>query len=171
LLRILDERIADKQIVNLLKEIIGSFPAGLPLGNLTSQLFSNVYLNEFDQFVKHKLKLKHYIRYADDFVFLSEDKKALGSILPAIANYLQSHLKLQLHPDKVFIKTLASGVDFLGWVHFFEHRVLRTVTKKRMLKKLNHKNYDSYLGLLQHGNAQKIKRLISIDLSYKSDSI
>ncbi len=156
LLKILDARIFDKRIVALLKEIISSFPTGLPLGNLTSQLFSNVYMNEFDQFLKHQLKIKYYIRYADDFVLFSQDKSYLEDSIFDIAKFLQETLKLTLHPDKVFIKTLASGADFLGWVHFFDHRVLRTVTKKRMFKKLNDKNISSYLGLLKHGNAKRL---------------
>ena len=90
----------------------------MPLGNLTSQFFANIYLNEFDQFVKHNLKVKYYIRYADDFVILSEDKKYLEDLILKINNFLKNSLKLQMHPDKVFIKTLSSGVDFLGWVNF-----------------------------------------------------
>ena len=133
----------------------------MPLGNLTSQLFSNVYMNEFDQFVKHKLKVKHYIRYADDFVIFSEDKKYLQNTTFAMQEFLYEKLKLKLHPDKVFIKTLSSGVDFLGWVNFPNHRVLRTVTKKRMLKRLQEINsletVSSYLGLLKHGNTYKIR--------------
>jgi len=114
-------------------------------------------MNEFDQFVKHKLRVKYYIRYADDFVVLSDSKNYLENLLPKINDFLNESLKLSLHPDKVFIKTIASGVDFLGWVHFPKHRVLRTTTKRRMLKKLkdNPKNetLQSYLGLLKHGNA------------------
>jgi len=75
---------------------------GLPLGNLTSQLFCNIYMNEFDQFVKHKLKAKYYIRYADDFVFLSEDKNRLLNIIPKISLFLGQWLKLELHPQKTF---------------------------------------------------------------------
>jgi len=82
LVKILEKYIYDENIVNLLKEIIFSFkPNGLPLGNLTSQLFASIYLNEFDQFVKHKLKVKYYIRYADDFVVMSENKKHKVKIL------------------------------------------------------------------------------------------
>ncbi len=166
LLAILDERIEDKQIISLLKEIIGSFNSqtkgvGLPLGNLTSQLFCNIYMNEFDQFVKQKLRAKFYIRYADDFVIFSEDKKYLENLVFKIGEFLQSKLKLNLHPDKVFIKTLSSGVDFLGWVHFFDHRVLRTTTKKKMFRKLKENSkperLNSYFGLLKYGNTQKIK--------------
>jgi len=106
---------------------------GLPLGNLTSQLFAHVHMNEFDQFVKHTLHVKHYVRYADDFIFLSEDRGALEKISPLIDRFLREKLKLALHPDKVSIKTFASGVDFLRWVHFSDHRVLRMSTKRRMM--------------------------------------
>jgi retron-type reverse transcriptase len=160
LINILKENIQDKDIINLLQEIIFSFEKGLPLGNLTSQLFANVYLNEFDQFAKHKLKAMHYIRYADDFVIFSQDKKYLESLIPQMRDFLQSELRLTLHPDKVFIKTLASGMDFLGWVNFFDHRVLRTATKKRMFRKLkNNPGKDalnSYFGILKHGNCRQI---------------
>jgi hypothetical protein len=121
-------------------------------------------MNEFDQFVKHKLKAKYYIRYADDFVFLSDDKMVLENLIPQISQFLSEKLKLSLHPNKVFIKTLASGVDFLGWVHFSKHRVLRTATKKRMMKRVGdnpkEETIASYLGLLKHGNAYKLSKQI-----------
>ncbi len=144
--------------------IAESFDTGLPLGNLTSQLLVNIYMNEFDQFVKHKLKVKYYIRYADDFVILSQDKKYLEDILEQMKEFLKNNLKLNMHPDKVFIKTIASGVDFLGWVHFPKHRVLRTSTKRRMLKKLQESSKEetkqSYLGMLKHGNTYKLKKAL-----------
>jgi len=118
-------------------------------------------MNEFDQFVKHKLKVKHYIRYADDFVILSENKNWLEKQIVLIRKFLQNKLKLELHPGKVYVKTLNSGVDFLGWVNFFDNRVLRTGTKKRILKRIqenqNLRTINSYLGFLHHGNAQKIQ--------------
>ena len=134
---------------------------GLPLGNLTSQLLVNIYMNEFDQYVKHKLKAKYYIRYADDFVIFSHNKQWLTEILRYIEVFLCDRLNLELHPNKVFIKTLASGVDFLGWVHFPDHRVLRTATKWRMFRRLRKEAVSenvrqSYLGLLKHGNARKL---------------
>lgn len=133
--------------------------------NLTSQLFANVYLNEFDQFVKHTLKTKHYIRYADDFVVVSCDRAYLNSILPLMHDFLGSTLKLSMHPNKVSISTAASGIDFLGWVHFPNHRVLRTTTKKRMFKKIRiaaekSEVVQSYLGLLSHGDAYSLKAKI-----------
>jgi len=161
LVEILKEHILDKDIINLLKEIIFSFkPNGLPLGNLTSQLFANVYLNKFDHFAKHKLKAKYYIRYADDFVVLSQSREYLQKMVSLIKRFLQDKLKLQIHPDKILIKTLSSGVDFLGWVHFFDHRVLRSNAKKRMFTKLSKnkslETLNSYLGLLKYGNNYKI---------------
>lgn len=169
--KILESYIPNEQILALLQEIIASFYStspgkGLPLGNLTSQLLVNIYMNEFDQFMKHTLKAKYYIRYADDFVIFSADKEWLEDLLPEIGAFLRDQLKLELHPDKVFIKTLASGVDFLGWVNFPDHRVLRTATKRRMARRLlesqTPETISSYLGLLKHGNAYKIAQSIGI---------
>lgn len=164
LLDILKNYIHDQNILRLLKNVIESFPGGLPLGNLTSQLFVNIYMNEFDKFVKHKLKAKYYTRYADDFIIFSENKNLLEDQIPIIRQFLHEKLRLELHPDKVFIKTLASGVDFLGWVHFPYHRVLRTSTKRRMLKRLRENNSPetraSYKGLLKHGNTYKLVQKI-----------
>ena len=138
LISILQNRIQDKEVILLLENIITSFETksgkGLPLGNLTSQLLVNVYMNEFDQFIKHRLKAKYYLRYADDFVVLSSDREYLENMLQHIQQFLAEKLMLQLHPHKVSISTVASGVDFLGWVHFPHHRVLRTVTKRRVFK-------------------------------------
>lgn len=175
---ILEKHIKDKNIIWLLSQVINSFKTqnhiyamtdickGLPLGNLTSQLLVNIYMNEFDHFVKRELKVKHYIRYADDFIVLSEDKEYIKNILDKIKEFLESKLKLNLHPDKVSIKTITSGVDFLGWVHFPRHRVLRTSTKKRMLKNVKDSSkleiVQSYLGLLKHGNAKKLVSLLNL---------
>lgn len=167
LIAILQKHIHDKKTINLLKEIVYSFmPGGLPLGNLTSQLFANVYLDEFDQFVKHKLKAKYYIRYCDDFVIFAQDKCYLENLIPIIQNYLQNVLGLTLHKDKVFVKNIYSGVDYLGWVNFKDHRVLRKVTKNRMLKNIEKNSSPeikaSYLGLLKHGNTWRIIDKIKI---------
>ena len=198
LLGILREYIPDKNIIRLLENVVGSFtsPAptspqpsplhtggqaykgeggeniGLPLGNLTSQLFVNIYMNEFDQFVKHKLKADCYIRYSDDFVIFSEDKERLENLIFPIKIFLKEKLKLELHPDKIFLKTLASGMDFLGMVNFSDHRILRTTTKRRMLRKIKEKKFlwredligeekfnqtlQSYLGILKHCHGRKI---------------
>jgi len=170
LIAILRRHLSDERTLVLLQNVIESFCStpgvaqkGLPLGNLTSQLLVNIYMNEFDQFVKHKLKAKYYIRYADDFVLLSSDREYLTKLLPYIVVFLREKLKLELHPSKVSVTTLASGVDFLGWVHFPDHRVLRTATRKRMLRRIREMNGKpetvlSYLGLLSHGNTKKLQK-------------
>jgi len=182
LIKILKEYILDKDIIWTLENVIGSFSSvegkniGLPLGNLTSQLFVNIYMNKLDQFVKHRLKAKYYIRYSDDFVILSESKKRLKKIISPIKIFLEEKLKLELHPNKAYHKTLASGVDFLGMVNFSDHRILRTKTKKRMLRKIKENGFllreelisearfsqslQSYLGILKHCNGYDIQKEI-----------
>lgn len=179
LIEIVKRHVSDTDTIWLIERTIESFQStgpgkGLPLGNLTSQLLVNVYMNEFDQFVKHRLKQKHYIRYADDFVIMHYDKVILMEVLPKVHDFLEERLKLLLHPDKIFLKTAASGVDFLGWVHFPHHHVLRTTTKKRMFKKIRDSAekpevVQSYLGLLSHGNADKLKKKLLIKLIKKSN--
>jgi len=177
---ILCEYIPNKNIIRLLEKVIGSFVTkgkigiGLPLGNLTSQLLVNIYMNKFDQLVKHKLKIKNYIRYADDFVIFSENRNYLEDLIPVMSKFLKNELKLELHPDKIFLKNLSSGIDFLGYANFSDHRVLRTKTKRRMMKKLRQKKMDvknglisaesfeqsrqSYLGILGHCRGWRIMR-------------
>lgn len=123
-------------------------------------------MNEFDQFMKRELKIKYYIRYADDFIILSQNKNDLLSTLQYTEVFLRKKLKLELHPDKVCIKTIASGLDFLGWVHFPYHRVLRTSTEKRAIKALLNNPTKpvqvSYLGLFRHGNAKKLEHFLNL---------
>lgn len=165
LMEVLRLYITDVCTLSLLQGIIDSFQStgtgkGLPLGNLTSQLLVNIYMNEFDQFAKHSLKGKCYIRYADDFVFISESRGELQVLLPRIQDFLITRLALNLHPKKVSIETFVSGVDFLGWVHFKDHRTMRTSSKRRMIRNLAESRTEpriqSYKGLLSHGNAQKL---------------
>jgi RNA-directed DNA polymerase len=166
LIQIVEKHISDPDTLWLIQRVVESFEStglgkGLPLGNLTSQLLVNVYMNEFDQFVKHVLKQKYYIRYADDFAIMHHDKNVLTKLLLKVQDFLNDKLKLNLHPNKVFLQTATSGIDFLGWVHFYHHRVLRTATKKRMFKKLRDTSMkpevvQSYFGLLGHGDAHKL---------------
>lgn len=168
LLRLLQGRIEDARIVSLLSKVIFSFQTGLgtgiPLGNLTSQLFANVYLHALDEFVKHSLRCKHYIRYADDFMFLDVSRERLLSFIPAIRHFLGRTLLLTLHEDKVRVRTLASGVDFLGWVHFPHHRVLRATSRRRMMKRVaehpSEETVQSYIGMLGHGNAHRLRSVL-----------
>jgi hypothetical protein len=98
-------------------------------------------------------------------VIFSDDKEFLEKLIPSIASFLRERLRLELHPDKVFIKTIASGIDFLGWAPFPNHRVLRTTTKRRMFSRLKRTQSpaasQSYSGLLSHGNTEKLRQKIS----------
>lgn len=169
LISTIKESISDKDIIWILSEVINSFDLGvgkgIPLGNLTSQLFANIYMDRFDRFVKHTLNMKYYIRYADDFIFMSENKNELMGLLPKIKVFLRENLRLELHNNKTLLKTVASGIAFLGWVNFPDHRVLRTTTKRRMLRNIvsgdyNQKTIQSYLGLISHGNTYKLRKEI-----------
>jgi retron-type reverse transcriptase len=170
LMEIVKRHITDPDTVWLIQNVASSFHStgpgkGLPLGNLTSQLLVNVYMNEFDQYVKHGLRQKYYIRYADDFVIMHHDIGVLMEVLPKVHDFLEERLKLTLHPNKVSIETASSGVDFLGWVNFPDHRVLRTATKKRMFRRLKMadgkpQTVQSYLGLIGHGNSEKLKNRV-----------
>jgi hypothetical protein len=146
----------------------------MPIGNLTSQLFANVYMNEFDQFVKHELKIKNYARYTDDFIIVAEDKNYLNNLLPPIQLFLCQKLKLKLHPQKVEIRKLRQGVDFLGYVILPHHRILRSRTKRRMFRKLKQRFADyqkrliseeslkasvcSYLGMISHYDGYNLSK-------------
>ncbi len=164
---ILEWHIDNKNILWFLRQVISSFHIvrpgfGLPLGNLTSQLLANIYLHEFDIFMKQGLRVKYYIRYADDFVILSENKTYLEELLPNIRVFLSDNLHLSLHENKVSIQSYASGVDFLGWIHFPYHRQIRAVTKRRILKNLSwyprSETINSYRGLLKHGNTHALQK-------------
>jgi retron-type reverse transcriptase len=158
---ILSDHVKCKRTFKVIEEVIDSFSketkVGIPLGNLTSQLFVNVYLNKVDHFVKRVLKVKHYIRYADDMVFFSRDKKYLEELIPQLERFLLDELKLSLHPKKIHIKTAASGIDFLGYVFFPDHVVIRTSTKNRMFRRISEFNFPSYVSLLCYCNGKKIE--------------
>jgi len=181
LLEILNKKIKDDDYLNILKLIIYGFNlchenVGLPIGNLTSQYFANIYMNEFDQFVKHKLKVKYYIRYTDDFIILSQNKNYLTGLLDEMRYFLKYRLKIELHPDKIKFYTLKSGIDFLGYIVFPYHILPRHKTKKRIFRKIRQRiaevkngelSYDSlyqviqsYLGFFTHCNSFRIREEI-----------
>jgi hypothetical protein len=129
----------------LLNEIVESFASmrpnlfqakGVPIGNLTSQLFANIYMNEFDQFVKHELKIKRYARYTDDFVIVSSDRSYLVELIEPVKQFLGEQLMLELHPKKISIRPYGQGIDFLGYVALPHHISVRTKTRRRVFRKL-----------------------------------
>lgn len=149
---------------------------GLPVGNLTSQFFANVYLNELDQFVKHQLKAKHYVRYVDDFVLLSDDKAQLEIWKLQIAAFLEQTLQLSLKAD-ARLSLLSEGVDFLGYVVFAHHRLVRQRVVQHCKEKLaqwqhecncknrvGHKDFaklqalvGSYWGHFEHADSVRLR--------------
>lgn len=120
----------------LLEDIIYSFPGrkNVPIGNYTSQWFCNLYLNELDAFVKHRHRVKHYIRYCDDFIILHEDKRYLKSLAGEIERFLADELTLRLSKNDIF--PIKHGIDFLGYRHFPGYVLIRKSTVKRTKHRL-----------------------------------
>jgi len=144
LLNILKRKIKDEKTINLIKLILDNFDSkkGMPLGNLTSQFFANVYLNELDFFVKQRLKVKYYIRYVDDFIILSSSKERLIIWKEHINNFLKENLKLELHSEKSKIGALHKGIDFVGFIIFYKFKLLRKRNFRKIkyrIKQLNEK--------------------------------
>ncbi|MBI2888469.1 MAG: RNA-directed DNA polymerase [Candidatus Liptonbacteria bacterium] len=138
LLGMLRRKITDENILWLLREIIASNSRGIPIGNLTSQLFANVYLNELDHYIKRELRERCYIRYMDDFLILGLDKKHLHEDKERIKTFLHDRLKLEMHPKKAEIFPIDRGVDFLGYVLRDGKRYLRKSTVKRFMKRMRY---------------------------------
>ena len=178
--QLIAKRVKDQRVLNLVDIVIDSFTSsevarsavGLPLGNVTSQLFANIYLHELDNFVKQTLQQKHYLRYCDDFVIVASQRAQLEALIQPIQTFLQERLRLTLHPKKIILRELRQGIDYLGYVLFLKHRLLRTRTKRRMTRRLQKRYADylsqridreqmdqslqSYLGILAHANTYRL---------------
>ena len=161
--------ISDKRALKVLDHIIdhnGIYPdgVGIPVGNLTSQLFANVYLNILDHYIKHELHIKYYVRYMDDFVILGEDPAELRRILEKIEAFCNNRLKLQLNP-KTTIVAAKNGVDFVGYRHFPTFKIIRKGATRRLKKlirafetgdvdeELFDKSINSRLAAIEHADA------------------
>lgn len=153
LLSIIAGKIKDEKALWLAKLIIDSSPQlnesanklinesngskrGIPIGNLTSQFFANLYLNELDYFVKFDLWERYYIRYMDDFLIFHNDKAHLNRRKAEIAQFLQGRLKLKLHPKKSVVFPVKAGIEFLGFRIFKDYRRLKKENIKRFLKRM-----------------------------------
>ena len=144
---------------------------GLPIGNLSSQFFANIYLNELDQFVKHQLHVKHYIRYVDDFLLLHESPQQLNIWLNSINEFLPA-IGAKLNPKKTIIQPIDRGVDFVGHVVKPFHRITRKRSVNQAIKRIKTinkndlmKTANSYFGLLRqashsHKSRSKLARAI-----------
>ena len=116
LLKIIERKIKDKDVLWLIKEILYSQKRekGLEIGNYTSQMFANIYLNEIDQFIKHKLHIKYYVRYMDDFLLFDDSKEKLKIFLTQIENFCKNELILELKPP--VLGNCKNGDSFLGYI-------------------------------------------------------
>ncbi len=154
LINILRGKIKDERLISLISKVLKnhSDTVGMPLGNMTSQFFANVYLNEIDQFVKHKLRVKYYIRYVDDFVILHNNKNTLEGYKESTNIFLKDRLQLETHPTKSKILLLKRGISFLGFRNFFYHRLLRKaniLNMKRRITQIAQRDYDSLCEYLE----------------------
>lgn len=193
LLNMLGKKIVDKDVLDLLEKIINSKVfqeeykfygdlfnytirfKGIPIGNLTSQLFANIYLNELDQFVKHTLKSRYYVRYMDDFVIFSDDKLYLHKMKEEIGVFLQN-LKLKLNNKKCIVFPYSLGVDFLGFHLYRKHRKIRKLNIKLFIKKMKRMQWEyahgkktlekirqsieSWIAHAEHANSYNLRKQI-----------
>ncbi|MCX5785541.1 MAG: reverse transcriptase domain-containing protein [Elusimicrobia bacterium] len=193
MLNTLGRRIADKRVLALIAEILGSSedkrfrsyfpnddlfalqrPTGIPIGNLTSQLFSNIYLTELDYFVKQELRWKPYLRYMDDFLFFGPDKKELWFVLSRIEAFLAEKLRLRVHPEKRTVSPVKCGIDWVGYTVFPERvrvrrrNIFRFRSRNRKLRELFKRgrihvrdikqSVMSFCAYTSHADANKLTR-------------
>lgn len=188
LLEILGKNICDEKIGKLLKKVIESFHCqpgkGIPLGNITSQIFANIYLNEPDQFIAKTLKIKHYVRYNDDFVILDYNKERLIEHVKKARVFVENKLLLKIPKEKISFRKLKWGIDFCGYVVLPNAILLRRKTKRRMFKNIFFavekfkqgeiakrdfaKIFNSYCGLLKHCNSHNLKNKLLSECSYET---
>lgn len=188
LIELIGQRVSDDRVMRVVEAVVSSFHTegrvgkGIPIGNVTSQIFTNIYLNELDRFVKQELRVRFYGRFSDDFVVVSARRSDLLAWRTRIEEFLSARLRLSLHPHKVSLRPLHQGIDFLGYVLLPHHRGVRCSTRRRMFRRLEGKvnevlsgeatsealaqSLASYTGMLSHANTFKLCR--TIENSYSS---
>ncbi|MFA6429146.1 MAG: reverse transcriptase/maturase family protein [Patescibacteria group bacterium] len=186
LLQLLKRKIKDQDTLWFFEEIIQSYHStqglgiGLPIGNLTSQIFANIYLSELDYYAKCTLHERYYFRYADDFIFLHHNRAYLEQIEADVKSFVTERLRMTVHPGKISYRKFTQGIDFVGYVLLPHYRVLRTKTKQRMFKKVMGKvrKYNagtldewsldqctqSYFGLLTHCSGYRMKERLQNEI-------
>lgn len=173
LMQLIERRVQDEQIRELVRDILLSHGAesgkGIPLGNVTSQLFANIYLHELDWHVKQGLGVRYYARYCDDFVIVSHDRQHLESLIMPLRDFLHAVLQLDLHPDKITIRSWDQGIDFLGYVLRPHAVTIRTKTCRRMTSRVSAHNLSSYLGICKHADVHHLSRVLQT-IAWQPDS-
>lgn len=181
----IEKKIKDKKLLRIIKDIVFSYPGGknCPIGNLTSQLFENIYLNKLDKLLKHKLKVKNYFRYCDDCVILSNSKEELITIQKQMQEFIETELQQSLSFSQIF--PVKQGIDFLGYRHFKGYTILRKRTAKKFKRAVLDiiKNRDkrpflqqlctlnSYRGYAKHCYTYNLIRSLNLDNLIKDMSI
>jgi RNA-directed DNA polymerase len=160
------------------KSLFHSKPnCGLPIGNLTSQVFANFYMDSFDHFVKHDLKIRYYGRYVDDFVIVHEDKEYLKKLISKLSEYLQKELHVTIHPKKIYLQHYSKGVQFLGTIIKPNRIYIANRTKGNFYNAIEKQNkiaidhkptkkeqqafqssMNSYLGLMKHYKSYNLRK-------------
>lgn len=177
---VLRKKIKDKKLLTILDEIVESTD-GVPIGNYLSQFFANLYLAYLDHWLLEEVKVKHYFRYADDIVILSDNKEFLRKVLILIKIYLHHVLDLELKPNYQVFPVESRGIDFVGYIFYHDHTLLRNSIKRRIFRviykykagKITEEKLKatmcSYFGWLKHCNSkhllQKIEALTGLHYS------
>lgn len=153
LLEIVKLKIRDQFSFNLIAKVVRSYDLGdsrgMPIGNLTSQIFANIYLNEFDRYVKHELKPLTYLRYGDDFIILVDSKAKIEESRSSAVDFLNNRLNQQINTKNDIIIKAKQGLHFLGSIIYAHGRKLSKRNKRRLAQKLNLKNISSYYGIIK----------------------
>jgi hypothetical protein len=158
LLKIISRKIKDEKALELMEKVIKSNAVGIPIGNLTSQIFANIYLNELDRYVKHIIKPQFYLRYGDDFILIEKNRLILEEYRKKVEFFLAENLHLKINEKSDIIIRAKLGLHFLGVDIFPQGRKLRKRNWRRATEKLNYDNFASYGGLVKkHCNSKKVK--------------
>jgi len=163
----LSRRIKDEKTFKLLCVIIDSFHSdscankGIPIGNLTSQIFSNIYLNELDRFVKYKIKPKAYLRYGDDFILMESNLENLTSMKQRVELFIKNVLDMEINRKSEAVIKAKHGLKFLGVIIYPKSRTLNKRNENKILKNLNPKNTPSYHGTVSQNGSRKFQKKFS----------
>lgn len=168
---LLAKKIKDRNVMDLFSEIIDSSP-GLPIGNYSSQHLANYYLAFFDHFVKEQLHIRYYYRYCDDMVILHRDKEYLHQCRKRIGEYLTNNLKLELKSNYQVFPVASRGIDFIGYVFFHTHVLIRKSIKLRMIRTIRKNKHNlkeslnSYRGWLSHADAYNLSKKYNLNHTF-----
>lgn len=174
LLDLIKEKVSCEKILKIITEIISSYHlslhryTGIPLGNITSQIFANIYLNTLDQYVKKNLRCRFYVRYNDDVLIIFKNIKEASETRDKILLFAREKLHLDIPIQKTSIRKVEWGIDFLGFIVLPQAILLRDKTKNKIYTNIERKNMHSYLSILKHCNSFNLKtKILAMEKTYK----